>query len=245
MQSNWQHNFFRDVALEFWRRAMTPEQTRKEVDFLETTLRLVPGAHLLDVPCGNGRHARELARRGYSLTGVDSSEEFIAEATAAEPSIRWVLGDMRALPWHAEFDGAYCAGNSFGYLGPDDAPKFLAAVARSLKPGGRLVLDTGMAAESILPTLGKGRWHRMGDIIVLSENRYHPRESRLDIDYTFIQNGKTETRPTSSYCFTAGEICRMHTAAGLEVVDLLEWYVANPYQLGSGGLVVVSQARPD
>ena len=150
---------------------------------------------------------------------------------------------MCELPWPGQFDGAYCCGNSFGYLDSAGARKFLAAVAGTLKPGGRFAMDTGMAAESILPTLGKGRWHRLGDMLVLSENRYHPAESRLDIDYTFIQQGKVETRPISSYCFTTGEICRMHTDAGLEVVQLLDWYRDEPYRLGSGGLIVVSQKR--
>jgi len=244
MKSNWQADFFHGVALEFWRRAVSPEQTRTEVDFLEKALGAGPDSHLLDVPCGNGRHAIELARRGYSLTGVDSSQEFVADARAATSfSIRWVLGDMCELPWTEEFHGAYCSGNSFGYLDAWGARKFLTAIARTLRPGGRFVMDTGMAAESILPTLGTGRSHRMGDMIVLSENRYHPMESRLDIDYTFIQQGKMETRPSTSYCFTSGEICRMHAEAGLEVTGLFDWYRDSPYQLGSRGLVVVSQKR--
>jgi SAM-dependent methyltransferase len=242
MQANWHTDFFRGVALEFWRRAMSPEETRKQADFLEKVLRLPPNAHVLDVPCGNGRHAIELAGRGYSLTGIDASEEFVAEARSSPASpVRWIQGDMRELPWTAEFDGVYCCGNSFGYLDATDARKFLAAVARTLKPGGRFVMDSGMAAESILPTLGKGRWHRLGDIIVLSENQYHPAESRLDIAYTFIQEGKIETSPSSSYCFTTGEICRMHQEAGLQNVELLNWYNEEPYQLGSPGLIVVSQ----
>jgi len=241
MKSNWQADFFQGVALEFWRRAVTPEQTSLEVDFLERALQPAPNASLLDVPCGNGRHAVELAGRGYFLTGVDLSEEFIAEARASAPAIRWTLGDMCDLPWTAEFQGAYCCGNSFAYLNPAGACQFFAAVARALKPGGRLVMDTGMAAESILPTLGAGRIHRLGDMLVVSENRYHPAESRLDIDYTFVQQGKMETRPTSSYCYTSGELCRMQAEAGLQVLDLRNWYTAEPYQLGSRGLVMVSQ----
>ncbi len=112
-----QNRFFSGVALEFWRRAMSPEQTRREADFLAKVLTCPPPSRLLDVPCGNGRHAVELAGRGYQLTGVDSSEEFIAEARAATPlPIRWLLGDMRELPWSGEFDGAYCSGNSFAYF---------------------------------------------------------------------------------------------------------------------------------
>ena len=241
MQSNWQENFFRDVALDAWRHVTTPEMTRPEVDFLVRALNADAGAQLLDVPCGNGRHAIELAGRGYKMTGLDLSEEFIAEARAATPlPVRWVQGDMRSLPWVSEFDGAYCFGNSFGYLVPEEARQFLAAVARALKPGARFVVDTGMAAESILPTRVSNRWYRLGDIFMLSENRYDPVESRLDIDYTFVRGGEVETRPTASYVFTSGELCRMHTEAGLRPVDLFGSTNAEPYQIGSSRLLLVS-----
>jgi SAM-dependent methyltransferase len=174
MQSNWQVDFFRGVALELWRRVMPPEQTRAEVDFLERVLRIAPGAKLLDVPCGNGRHALEFTARGYAMTGVDQSEEFIAEVRDKSSAAgRWVLGDMRELPWISEFDGAYCFGNSFGYLSLEDAAKFLHGIARALKAGGRFAVETGMAAESIMRGLLKTRWFKAGDIFMLIQNQYH------------------------------------------------------------------------
>ncbi len=224
---------------------MTPEQTRAEVDFLERVFQAEPGAHFLDVPCGNGRHALELAKRGYVMTGVDSSEEFIAE-TRSKPAVipaQWILGDMCELTWVSEFDGAYCFGNSFGYLDLVKAREFLGGIARALKPGGRFVIETGMAAESILPGLGKGRWFKVGDIYMLSENRYHPAEARLDIDYTFIRDGEVDTRPSSSYIFTVAEICRMHGKAGLEVVELLGSIAGEAFQIGSQRLILISQKR--
>jgi len=241
MQSNWQEVFFRGVALDAWRRIIHPEMTRTEADFLERTLAAGAGAHLLDVPCGNGRHTIELAGRGYSITGLDLSEEFIVEArTATELPVRWVRSDMRSLSWDSEFDGAYCFGNSFGYLTEEETRQFLAGVARALKPGARFVVDTGMAAESLLPSLSRTRWFRLGDMLMLSENRYHPAESRLDIDYTFVQNGQVETRPTASYIFTAGELCRMHLGAGLRPTALLSSTNDDPYQIGSPRLILVS-----
>ena len=92
------------------------------------------------------------------MTGLDLSEEFIAEARQASPHpIRWVQDDMRSLPWVSTFDGAYCFGNSFGYLAWDESLEFLSAVARVLKPGARFIVDTGMAAESILPSLARNQ----------------------------------------------------------------------------------------
>jgi SAM-dependent methyltransferase len=243
MQSNWQTDFFRGVALEVWRRVTSPEQTRAEVEFLERVLRISPGAQLLDVPCGNGRHALEFASRGYSMKGVDLSEEFIAEVRQSSAKARWVLGDMCELPWVSEFDGAYCFGNSFGYLDRANANRFLHGIARALKPGARFAIDTGMAAESILPGLLRTRWFKLGDIFMLSQNQYNPAEGRLDIEYTFIHGGEVETRPTCSYVFTVAELCRMHADAGLETVELLGSIAGEPFQLGSQRLILVSQKR--
>ena len=248
MQSNWQKTFFRGVALDAWRRIITVEMTRSEVDFLEQALAVGPGAQLLDLACGNGRHAIELAARGYQMTGLDLSEEFIVEAqaearTTALP-VRWITDDMRSLSSVSEFDGAYCFGNSFGYMSREETQGFLAALGRALKPGARFIIDTGMAAESLLPSLARTRWFRLGDILMLSENRYHAAESRLDIDYTFVRGGEVETRPTSSYLFTVGELCRMHAEAGLQPVELFGSLNREPYQLGSPRLLLVSRTAP-
>lgn len=239
--SNWQDNFFCGVALDFWRLAMTPEITATEVQFLERGLAIQPGARLLDVPCGNGRHAIELAKRGCRVTGIDLASEFIEEARRAPVDAEWIVGDMCDLPWSNTFDSAYCMGNSFCYLDRAGASQFLAAIARSLKTGGRFAVATGMAAESILPTLQPKRWHRTGDILTLSEARYDVAEGRFDIDYTFVRAGEVETRPTSSYVFTVAELRRMHAAAGLEVIELSAWGADGPYRLGSPGLLMVSR----
>ena len=183
----------------------------------------------------------ELAKRGCRVTGIDLAAEYIEEARRAPVDAEWIVGDMCDLPWSNTFDGAYCMGNSFGFLDLDGASQFLAAIARSLKPEGRFAIATGMAAESILPTLQPKRWHRTGDILTLSEARYDIAEGRLDIDYTFVRAGEVETRPTSSYVFTVAEMRRMHAAAGLEIVEMSAWGADGPYRLGSPGLLVVSR----
>jgi SAM-dependent methyltransferase len=244
MQSNWQTSFFQGVALDAWRHVTTPEMTRTDADFLERTLGANCRSRILDVPCGNGRHSVELANRGYAMTGVDQSEEFLIEARRAAPeAIRWVQDDMRSLPWISEFDGAFCWGNSFGYLAPEEAHRFLERVARCLKQGARFIVDTGMVAESLLPSFTRNRWFRLGDILMLSENRYDPIESRLDIDYTFVHSGQIDTRPTSSYLFTVGELCRMHKNAGLVPMELFSSINSEPYQIGSPRLILVSKKQ--
>src|SRR5712691_8743813 len=138
MSTNWWENFFHGVALDFWRAVISDEQTRAEADFIHKHLQLAPGAKALDVPCGNGRISFELARRGLQMTGVDIASEFIDEARTLsarhDGSVAWRQGDMRYLPWPAEFDGAFCFGNSFGYLDDVGNADFLKALSQTLKP---------------------------------------------------------------------------------------------------------------
>jgi SAM-dependent methyltransferase len=239
----WFETLFQGPAVDFWNRAMTPALTLADVDFLEKTLEVKPGARLLDVPCGNGRHSIELARRGYRITGVDLSDEFLA-AARAEFDADWRKGDMRELELEAStFDGAFCFGNSFGYLNPTGVDAFLSSLAVALRPGAKLVIETGMCAESILPTIVQKRWHRLGDLIILSENRYDPWESCLNIDYTFIRGDTAETRPTASYVFTTAELRRMLEDAGFAVAAFQGGMAGEPYQLGSPRLVITAQKK--
>src|ERR1051325_8710522 len=80
--SNWFEDFFHGITLDLWRKAIPAEHTKAEAKFLIKVLNCKPGAHVLDVPCGNGRLSFELARRGYQVTGIDISREFIEEARA-------------------------------------------------------------------------------------------------------------------------------------------------------------------
>ena len=81
----WDENLFHGLALDYWRGMNPPEQTQAEVDCIQALLAVQPGARLLDVPCGNGRHSVALAARGFRLTGLDIAPEPLAEARAGAP----------------------------------------------------------------------------------------------------------------------------------------------------------------
>jgi len=241
----WYESFFQGIALEMWRKAVSPEQTRLEVDFLERVLRLQAGFRVLDVPCGLGRHSLELASRGYRLASVDLSPQMIEEGRAAAIDagleIEWRNADMRDLSWKSEFDAGFCFGNSFGYLDPYGTRGFLQAVSRALKPGGHLALDYGMAAECILPRFREREWAQVEDILFLEENRYHVAESCIETTYTFVRDGETKTQKGLHWVYTVREVREFLREAGLQTQDLFGSLDGDRYEVGSPLLLLVAQ----
>jgi len=244
---DWWRGFFTGVALDVWRSYTTDDLTRAEADFIERALALPPASRVLDVPCGGGRHALELTARGHALTGVDLAAEFVEEARAAAAErkleVAWERRDMRDLPWPAAFDGAFSFGNSFGYLEDEGNAAFLAAVARALVPGGRFVLDTGMVLEALAPNLEERTWYEMGDIVFLLRHRYDHVRGRLETEYTFVRDGRTERRASTHRVYTYRELCGLLAAAGFGDVEAYGSLDREPFRFGSPRLLLVAQKR--
>jgi len=88
MTQHWYDTFFRGIAVDFGAPPFPPAMTAQEVDFLSRTLSAGPDRHLLDVPCGAGRHLIPLALLGCRMTGVDISEECLAATARRRPRRR-------------------------------------------------------------------------------------------------------------------------------------------------------------
>jgi ubiquinone/menaquinone biosynthesis C-methylase UbiE len=251
--SNWYENFFHGVSLDLWRKAISPKQTKAEADFLVKAVQCTAGAHLLDVPCGNGRLSFELASRGYRVTGLDISKEFIQEAMSrlSPPAdaggtdliapVEFLLGNMRNIEGEAIYDGVYCFGNSFGFLEYSDMESFLGGVARALKPGARFVIETGMAAESVIPKFEAQTSHQIEDILLTIKERYLAEESCIDTEYVFERNGEVESRKAKHWIYTVAEIRRMLERAGFEVLNLYGSLKLEPFVLGADELLVIAR----
>jgi SAM-dependent methyltransferase len=111
------------------------EHVHGEADFIEQTgVRSV-----LDAGCGTGRVARELARRGLDVAGIDLDPAMLATARERAPGLSWHLGDIATADLGRRFEAIVMAGNVMLFLTPGSEAAVLANLARQLAPGGVLI----------------------------------------------------------------------------------------------------------
>jgi SAM-dependent methyltransferase len=137
-----------------------PGTELQDCDFLEAVFASasIPVQKILDIACGTGRHAVEMARRGYAVTGVDISPDMLAaarqEAQAQGLEIELLQEDMRELHFPQAFDAAYILFNTMCLLTRnEELLAFLKGVHIALKPGGLLVIEVG----NLWPSIASGK----------------------------------------------------------------------------------------
>jgi 2-polyprenyl-3-methyl-5-hydroxy-6-metoxy-1,4-benzoquinol methylase len=113
------------------------------IDALINYLQPRPGATMLDVACGKGRHSIHLAQQGFDVTGIDLSEDSIEEALKYETeTLHFYRHDMRLPFWINYYDYAFNFFTSFGYFKTRrENDNAIRTIAQSLKPNGYFVMD--------------------------------------------------------------------------------------------------------
>lgn len=142
---------FNSLYAEHYDQFYSTKNYGEECDLIEAALaRHAGGVHgsILDVGCGTGGHSLELAKRGYSMTGVDLSPSMVAQASAkgeAMPEAQrpaWQIGDARTFDAAGPFDAAIMMFAVVGYLTTnEDVMAGLRNIRRHVEPGAVFVSD--------------------------------------------------------------------------------------------------------
>ncbi|WP_051222858.1 class I SAM-dependent methyltransferase [Conexibacter woesei] len=214
--------FFSDFYLRVHAGSAEPrDEARLQAEAAAGLARCPEGGALLDVACGFGRHAIPLAAAGYAVTGVDRSRALLAEAerrAAGEAGAApvFVEADYRELPFaDASFDAALNLYTSLGYLGDEEDTRVLGEVARVLRPGGRLVVET-MHRDLLVRDFTETGWSLLGAGRLLLEQRtFDPASGVTQTTQTLIdKDGGRDSRTFEARVYTATELVHMLRAAG-------------------------------
>ncbi|MGH7631641.1 MAG: class I SAM-dependent methyltransferase [Gemmatimonadales bacterium] len=199
--------------------------------------RIVPwraGLRVLDLGAGAGRHTRALTAAGAWCVGLDLSAPLLRRArrSTAAPLVR---GDMRRLPFRPRsFDLAVNLFTSFGYFAQDaEHAAVVAAVARTLAPGGRLVLDF-LNADTVRAAVAAAEAPTRDVARRLSpDGRYVLKTIRVPADRTYTERVRL---------LSPADLAHMFRDAGLEVEGTFGDYDGAPLAPGTPRAILVGRA---
>jgi SAM-dependent methyltransferase len=219
--------------------------TPAEVDSILKLLSPVPRGTILDLCCGPGRHSLELTRRGFSVVGVDRTSAYVNEAKKRAKverlKVEFVKQDMRRFCRPHAFDAAINLFTAFGYFrNPKEDQRVLLNVHRSLKPGGKLLMD--LVGKEILARKFQERdWHEEQGVMFLEERKLSQGWSWIDSRWILLKGTRRKEFVVSLRLFSAKELCDLLRVCGFEKVQVYGDLAGAAYDHNAKRLVVVAR----
>jgi SAM-dependent methyltransferase len=222
----WWRGFFDDAYLKLWGASKMAAGTAEQVEGLWQVLGLVPGARLLDAPCGYGRLAAPLAGRGAVVLGVDQSADLIAEAERGrgglgEDRLRYLRADLRQPLAETGFDAAINIFTSLGYGTEEDDVAILTTLRSAVRPGGRVFVDTMHRDAAVAGlVMGSSLASRLPDgTLMIEQPVWDPVTGRIDTCWYWAGPSGSGAKPASLRCYSITELVRLIERAGLRFVS--------------------------
>jgi SAM-dependent methyltransferase len=254
---DWWKGYFDARYLEEYEPLFTLTRDREEVARLIDILGLPSGARVLDVPCGQGRHAHLLAEAGFDVDGLDYSADLLARARkrGTGASLRYTRGDMRGLParWRGRFDAVVNLFTSFGFFAePNDDARVIAEFARVLKPGGMLVWHGGNRDGVMARFLSRDWWRTSSGTLVAQERSFDPLSGFLTVHSVWSARsgggrggrGGAGEREHRIRLYTPTRLAELCASAGLIVEQAYDGWRDRPLTRRSSEMLLVARKLP-
>ena len=208
-------------------------------------LSLPVGARILDVPCGQGRHAHLLAETGYDVDGLDYSRHLlgIARKRGTGLNLRYTQGDMRRLParWTGRFDAVLNLFTSFGFFThPAEDARVIREFARVLKPGGVLIWEGG-SRDGVMARFLSRDWWTSDKTLFAQEREFDPLSGLLTVRSTWTRGQRQGTRAHSIRLYTASRLAELFAENGLVVERAYDGFTDKPLRRTSSEMMLVAR----
>lgn len=238
--------FFKGIYKEVWKKLMPPALSAAECDFIQEIGDLKEGDKVLDIMCGHGRHALELARRGAVVTAIDNAEEYIKEiqtvAKAEALAVQAFASDVLNAELKDAFDIVVCMGNSFAFFNREDAITLLKKLSSHLKQGGIFIISSWVIAEIAIRHFREREWRHVDEYKYLIENKFVFQPSRIESEHTVIgPDGSSEVINGVDYIFTLSELEQMFQQAGLHTKALYATPRKKKFSIGDATIYIVAE----
>ncbi len=236
---------------DFWRtagpvlfRKVRWEMAPKEVEHVITLLQIKPGAKVLDLCCGVGRHSIEFARRGFKVTGVDVTPHYLREARQkakkAKLNIEFIRDDMRRFHRRNTYDIVINLFGSFGYFRDQrDDYRVAKNAYGSLKKNGAFIIDL-MGKEVLARIFQKRDWYEIDDTIVLEERKTDTAWKRIESHWIVVKGKSKKEFTISLRLYSAVELSALLQSVGFRKIDVYGDLTGSPYDQVAKRLVVVT-----
>jgi SAM-dependent methyltransferase len=203
------------------------ETCHRDAQFIFNQLGGREGMTLLDVGCGDGNHAVELAKLGVYVTGVDNSlSQLLAAAQNKENAeleegrVEFIHGDMRRLPRDREFDAVICIGTTLGYFEEDQNWLCLQEMHDRLVPGGRLLVHV-FNRDFVAPHLPSRSWWQGTRCMVIDEAEMNFFANRLRVHRTIIfDDGRQYEHYMFMRAYTVQDLGKAISQLGMRVIQV-------------------------
>jgi SAM-dependent methyltransferase len=244
--ANWWADYFDAQYLLEYEPLFDLERDRHEVARLMDVLGLPAGARILDVPCGQGRHAHLLAEAGFDVDGLDYSADLLEKARArgTGPRLRYKRGDMRKLPasWSGRFDAVLNLFTSFGFFAePADDRRVIAQFARVLKPGGTLVWYGGNRDGVMARFLERDWWQTRDGTLIAQERSFDALSGVLTVSTVWSGKKRSGSRDHRIRLYNATRLAELCADAGLIVEAAYDGLNDRPVTRRSSEMLLVAR----
>jgi ubiquinone/menaquinone biosynthesis C-methylase UbiE len=244
-QTHWWESYFDSQYLREYEPLFTAEHDRRDVARLIDVLELPSGSRILDVPCGQGRHAHLLAEAGFVVDGLDYSPDLlaIAKKRGTGPTLRYTRGDMRKLParWTSRFDAVVNLFTSFGFfMNPGDDAHVISEFARVLKPGGQLIWHGGSRDGVMARFLSRDWWKSDDGTMIAHSRSFDPLSGVLTIESSWSGKKGSGSREHRIRLYTATRIAELCAANGLIVLGAYDGWTRKPLRRKSSEMLLVA-----
>jgi len=244
----WWDDFFNEEWLRTIPRVPI-ETTRKECEFIEASLAVERSAAILDLGCGTGRHAVELASRGYSLVALDLALPMLerAQAAAADDDVKVTFqqADMRDLSFDNSFDAVYCIGTTLGLFDEEGNLQVIRNAHRALRENGTLLIEV-VNRDFVQQSQPNLVWFEGEGCVCMEETNMNYITSRLHVKRTVMpdEGGQTETE-YSVRLFSLHELGSLLHRNGFRVIEVSGHWATRGVFFGahSQRLIVLAEKR--